>query len=179
MTVEMPQISYPGKRWRQKEKEGMVHEPLGSKKSISIENSQQKEKPEELYKKILTNWASATPTWTIGSGSSLEIEKLKNQNMSISDDVSLLQETVNDLQSQILEMQKEIDSLKSQLKIFQESDLWKESDHSADMLERVFNTHNIQIQSSQQALCELRGILKDCRKDGIDSVMMVHSARGD
>ena len=78
------------------------------------------------------------------------------------------------------EMRKEIQELKLQLSQKQQvENLWKESDASADLLERVFNTRDIKIKNAKEALSGLGARLKYCKKDGIDSVTLVRSVRGE
>jgi hypothetical protein len=84
------------------------------------------------------------------------------------------------LSLKVAQMEKEIQELKSQLINKQKiEDLWRESEENANFLECTFGIDNKKIKTAEQAFLELGGILKDCTKDGIDSVSLVHSIRGE
>jgi hypothetical protein len=67
--------------------------------------------------------------------------------------------------------------LKTQFSNLKEQELWQQSDRNVDMLEQIYKTSNVKVETSEQALSELRGILKDCKKGGENSVMLVRSVR--
>lgn len=69
--------------------------------------------------------------------------------------------------------------LKTRISNLKERELWQQSDKNVDMLEQIYNTSNIKVETSEQALSELGGILKDCKKGGENSVVLVRSVRGE
>ena len=96
------------------------------------------------------------------------------------------EKVITHLLNENIEMKKEIQELKSQ-QLSNKPDLdkqkmdilHKKSHESADLLERIFMTNDIEIGTAEQALSELGGILKDCKKEGKNSVLLVRSVRGD
>jgi hypothetical protein len=118
--------------------------------------------PLEVYPQILT-----------GKLNAYEIEELKIQN-------TVLFQKVSNLQKENSRMWEEIKLLKLQLSDKKNLDeLWKISDQNVSLLDDIFNLDDIKTLNPESALRELKGILKDCRSDGINSDDIVRSIRGE
>jgi hypothetical protein len=128
---------------------------------------------------------AASPVWTTGRDTALEIEKLKNQSAGNSDDISSLylemdvqSETIINLQRQLSEMKKEIQELKSQLKVNKESEGTETITKEIDEFRSLFGLPPLSDDFEKVSFGDLEGILNDLSENGLDSVEVIRSIRG-
>jgi predicted RNase H-like nuclease (RuvC/YqgF family) len=173
-------ISFPGKRWRQQSKES--GQQITS--AILTPSELPKEKTtNEISEAILNDWTRNLPNWTSEDINS-EIEKLENQSVNNSGNISSLDVKVANLeqsaieaQKQILEMQKEIESLKLQVPQKIEEDIWEMNKKEITKMEKLFNLSPISNEPIEQQLVKMRGYLKEYSEADLDPVDLLHAMR--
>jgi len=123
--------------------------------------------PIEAYPHILSDKSIAT-----------ELDEVKRQNESMLRVVSSLQSKIEFFQSQILEMQKEIKSLKLQTISKNESDnIWEINKIEIARMEKMFNLPPPSGEPIEQQIRKMRGYLKEYSEDGLDIVDLIHAMR--
>jgi len=186
MRLQQEDISFPTKRW---DKRGQQSKEIGdpvliSEKPIPLETPKEKTTEEDYkdFTDILNDWMRRLPNWTSCDNAS-EIEKLKIQNSSTSEDILSLQakmanleQTIIEAQRKILEMQKEIESLKMQN--LQKADDWKESRKNSKLIRGIFNLPKSERKSVDEILQDMDGCLKvysDPQGDILEDIRSIRS----
>lgn len=107
-----------------------------------------------------------------------EIESLKVKIEKLTKIVQYQEGVIVGLQTQNRKILQEIGDLKQiiQSKKMIEN-LWDISDKNIKIIEEIFDLDEIVVEHPQNAISELKGILKDCIEEGIDSVEIVRSLR--
>jgi hypothetical protein len=174
MEIETEANSYPEEPWqRQRMRASRITiGDIGSrKKEIGSE-----QKLAEV-KDILEEWMKF-PSWL--SIAISEIDRLKARIDEHEEVIAYLSIEKTRDRNEINELKRDIALLKSHSSdIKKTDDLWIESRINAQSIRLAFHLEKETESTAEEALSELGGILKDCRKEGIDSVTLVRSIRGD